>query len=330
MYRNQPKMTRTVSLCISADSICKYNKNIDQLTHAVYEISRSACMFKISEIILLNNNNKDNKYNKNTLIVASLLQFFITPRYLVKETFSNAFKNGTIPKNIFNKAKTLPLIPTIMEYLQPGINKDCNYREGISINKNVTKHRRKNADGKVLKIKKSIKTTKFVQIGSDKIMEIKSDNNSNDDEGSLPLNVRVTVDMKEKKVVGFKEAWGDKYCGYSVRICNDIIGLFTEVNTKLIGEDGYDMSILVKTCDFFNKKKTDDTMMLKEVSREDVKEKEHIVVVVVPKGQGQGQGQDPDQDENANEDVFDGTIRVPAGARVEEGCIVALGVVCHW
>ncbi|MFT8422750.1 MAG: putative RNA uridine N3 methyltransferase, partial [Gluconacetobacter sp.] len=73
----------------------------------------------------------------------------------------------------------------------------------------------------------------------------------------LPLNVRVTVDMAEKKVVGVQEAWGP-YTGYVVRLAASVEDVFTEVNTALVGEAGYDMSLVARTSDFFarTKKKT--------------------------------------------------------------------------
>lgn len=302
---------RTVSLSIPADVICRHNKNLDQLTHAAYEISRSACMFKVNELILLS---KD-KTDKKVIILGALLQFFITPRYLVKETFAKAFNNGTLPKNVFNKAKTMPIIPTLMEYLQPRVNKECKYREGISINKNILKHRRKNANGKVIKINKNLKTTKFVQVGLDKVIELSNEGSN----GGIPLNVRVTVDMNDKKIVSVKEAWGSSYTGYAIRIAGSIIEIFTEVNTDIVGEDGYDISVIVPTCDFFHKGKYNDD--IKEVNKEEVLKREHVVVVVVDGGENI---------EEEEKGVFDGKVRVPSGARAEEGAVVALGVVCKW
>ena len=312
---------RTVSLCVPVAVVCRHNRNLDQLTHAAYEIARSACMFKVSEVILLG----EGKEDRNSLTLGSLLQFFITPRYLVQETFAKAFASGQLPRNMFNKAKTLPLVPTLMEYLQPGVNKTCQYREGISINKNVLKHRRKNESGKVCKVSKAHKTTRFVQVGAGEVLEL-----AGETEG-LPLNVRVTVDMAQKKVVGVQEAWGP-YSGYVVRLAGTMVDVFTEVNTALVGEDGYDMSLVARTSDFFagtktakskSKSKAEAQMPLREVSKEVAGRKNHILVVVT------GPGEEKGEDEEAGE-IFDGAIRVPEGSRVEEGVVIALSVACQW
>lgn len=305
---------RTVSLCVPAAVVCRHNRNLDQLTHAAYEIARSACMFKVSEVIVLG----EGKEDRNSLVLGSLLQFFITPRYLVQETFAKAFASGQLPRNVFNKAKTLPLVPTLLEYLQPGVNKACKYREGISINKNVLKHRRKNASGKVCKVPKAHKTTRFVQVGAGEVLELAGETDG------LPLNVRVTVDMAEKKVVGVQEAWGP-YTGYVVRLAASVEDVFTEVNTALVGEDGYDMSLVARTSDFFARTKTKTPVLatLPEVSREEAGHKSHVLVVVTgPAGEGGA--------EDEAGELFDGAIRVPEGSRVEEGVVIALSVACRW
>lgn len=317
---------KTVSICIPADIICKQNKNLEQLTIAAYEIARSASLFKIKEIILLS---KD-KESKEILIFGSILQFFITPRYLVNETFFKLFKDKLIPKNIFNKAKKLPILPNLIEFLEPyKINKEIRFKEGISINKNINKKRRKNLNGKVIKINKNDKTTKFVQIGTDKLIKIKNDK-------GLPFNVRVSIDLKEEKVVSFKEAWGSKYCGYNIRICSNLIEIFTEVNTKLISKDGYDMSLIVKTSNFFNKDKNlDINKKLNEVNKQDLKDKRHLLVFVIGNERldlklNDKEGEGEDEEEEDEYEIFDGLIRVPTGSRIEEGVIVALSSVCQW
>lgn len=309
---------RTVSVCIRVADVCRHNRNMDQLTHAAYEIARSACMFKVGELVLLG----DGKEDRNSIVLGSLLQFFITPRYLVKETFAKAFESGQLPKNVFNKAKTLPPVPTLLEYLRPGVNEACHYREGITINKNVLKHRRKNARGKVCKVPKAAKTTRYVQVGTQEVVEVRGD------EG-LPLNVRVTVDMDTKQVVGVKEAWG-RYSGYVVRVAGGLVDVFTEVDTSLVGADGYDMSVVVRTGDFFGKRKSKSksksAKRLLEVSREQLVQKEHVLVVVT----GRSCEESDAGDEEEEEELFDGEIRVPDGSRVEEGVVIALSAVCKW
>jgi predicted SPOUT superfamily RNA methylase MTH1 len=288
---------KTISIAISAEHLCKHNKNLDQLTHAIYMIARNACLFQINEIIILGN--KTNESNeKDTLLVGSLFQFFITPRYLVQETFCKSFQTGKLPKNVFNKAKTMPLIPTIMEYLQPGINKDIKFREGISINKNILKLRSKTANGKVKKLPKNVKTTRFVQIGLNTVLEL--DNK----EDPLPLNVRVSVDMINKKVVSVQEAWKEKYCGYVVRAAMGVVEVFTEAPWE------YDIGILIKAGEMFSHNNEVENEKLD--SWEKVSGKMHSVIVVCPSVTGE------------EKELFDQTVGLNK-ARVEDGAVLAMG-----
>lgn len=303
---------RTVSLAISAELLCKHNRNLEQLTYAVYQIARNACLYKVAEVVVLGEENKE------TILVGSLFQFFITPRYLVKETFSRSLGSGALPKNVFNKGKTLPAIPGLLDFLHPAVNKRARYREGISINKNFLKHRTKTETGKVRKINKNLKTTRHVQVGLDRVVEL------GPDEDALPLNVRVSVDVEARKVVSVQDAWGDEYTGYSIRVAKDVVEVFTEAPIGLVGEDGYDMGVLVPAGDMFDRQhagQAHKTAALARVGVAECRRRKHPVLVVAG-GELAAKG--------AELGVFDCKLELPSRVRGEDGAVAAMGKLCTW
>lgn len=209
------------SICINAETLCRHNKGLEQLTYALHQISRNACQYEVKEIVILGN---DKVEESKILTICAILQYFITPKYLVKEVFRNSINK--LPNKVFKKCYKMPIIGKLKDYLQG--TKDN--REGISIIKNIK--RRKRDDGKVIKLNKNEKSTKFIQIGEKEMIEINEDN-------GIPLGVRVSINIKDKKIVNGEDIWG--YVGYNIRIAKDYTSIFTEA-----GGDGYEKGILVK------------------------------------------------------------------------------------
>lgn len=261
-----------VSLCIPSTVISNKNGyNLQQITSIVYQIARAATIYKIGEIVVLNvpedaesgapgevvvGGKKmftDDIEDENTVsseepsgdiddgfLLASLLQFFITPPYLVKQVFSedNCPKPQIIKK--FKYAAKLPKITTL-----PFMNehKYKLYKEGITIAKATPKIMKKN---KQVKASKKLTVTKYVNIGEkDAVMlNIKRE---------VPINSRVTVDIKNKTIVSPQEAYGQSGAksgfGYLVRLSTSFLSIFTESAV----EGGYTSTVFVNCDDTFNK-----------------------------------------------------------------------------
>lgn len=219
----------TVSICIDAVQIVKDYKNLRLLTEALYMVARHACDMGVVELIVLDE--ETNKGSLNGLRVGALLQYFVTPQYLVKETFKTAFSKG-LDKKIFNEAKKYPVIKSIKTYMKPWSDKDCVYREGISIVRKI--RREKKASGKVKKSTAREKSTEWVNVGLPKVVELV-------DNERVPFGVRVTVEIVDRekytgKIVSAKDAW--RYCGYVVRGACDSEGVFAGAGAVTDGE-GY-------------------------------------------------------------------------------------------
>jgi len=75
-------MAVSVSVCIPAETLSNQNKSLELLTHSVYEIARTCSFHKVNELIIIGA-----KDDKDVILISSLFQFFITPRYLISETF---------------------------------------------------------------------------------------------------------------------------------------------------------------------------------------------------------------------------------------------------
>lgn len=200
----------SVSLAFDGERLSRENPSLEKLTYAIHLIARHAAQRKINEIIIIGDPN-----DPCIVSIGALFQFFVTPRYLVRESLSQVLKKQHVPAKIFSKAKTLPPLPTLVTYLNSHADKSSPYREGLSIWKKARGH--KSASGKVHKASKSARTTRYVLVGEREVVEVKD---------PLPLHVRVSVDMKTKNVVSGRDAYG--YIGYTVRIASNVESVFTE------------------------------------------------------------------------------------------------------
>lgn len=263
--------TKTVnhSICIPT-TVLDSCKNLEQITYTLYQIARSACIYNVAEIVILkaesetnkgesdrkndkkrgakikfddgnNTNNASTEYLEDSekedgkkrlskpMLMASLLQFFITPPYLVNSVFKKDYMK------YFTYAKQLPRIPSLpfMRFYQ---DNNGRYREGLAI--------RMSKPGERGKSKKSFDQTKYINIGKDKNLELKGQ--------LVPINVRVTVDTIEQKVVSPEEAYGDfvgakASFGYHVRVAKSFADLFTQSPFP----QGYTQTVWINSGDFF-------------------------------------------------------------------------------
>ncbi|ODQ68580.1 DUF171-domain-containing protein [Nadsonia fulvescens var. elongata DSM 6958] len=252
-------------------------KSLQQAVHTVYQIARGVLTFGISEVVIyeavedikaaskiqvgavegeekpkkktfddedddfINKTKakpkkakKANEISAEAMMVATLLQFFITPSYLrqaifKKQTSSKKPKSKTnqdMIKSMMEYAKKLPKLPGL-----PFMNHSTRYREGISI---LSLHKSKKGN-----LVKNSGLTKYVNVGLKRAFQIDT---------SIPLNARVTVDLKEKKIVAASEAYGQdaNSFGYNVRMANQFSNVFTQSSI----ENGYDYTVWIGSGEF--------------------------------------------------------------------------------
>lgn len=325
--------TPNVSICIPSTVISDKNGyNLQQITSIVYQIARAATIFQIKEIVVLDipQNEEETVGGKkkfseelvdgeeesastskeitSSYLLASLLQFFITPPYLIKTIFNKTNCRHPEIINKFKYAYKLPKISTLPFMNSP--NK--NFKEGITISKKSPKIVKK---GKVVKNTKKIEVTKYVNIGESEPVKlnIKQD---------IPINSRVTVDLTSKTVVSPEEAYGSQgnmsTFGYYVRICSKFSQIFTESSI----ETGYSKSIFINCDDYFLKhgKNLD---KLGDYSPAE----ENIVLIMG----NYNDYQTSFQKDKLNLDgvdsmvqMFDNKVDIPGNVRIEDGLLMAL------
>ncbi|KAG7820298.1 hypothetical protein KL928_001735 [Ogataea angusta] len=307
-------MTSSITLCIPSSCISRSNcKNLEQATFTAYQIARAACTYNVGEIVILDvpenteaeESNKIKFEEKNTTasdssrLLASLLQFFTTPSYLVKSVFQASVIE------YFKIAKKLPKISTL-PYMQN--DAAACFREGISIPKmSVVK---KNAEGKVVKKKKPA-TTKYVNTGEREILEL---------EKEIPINTRVTVNTKTKSVVSPDEAYGKagalRTFGYHVRVATRFSSLFTEPGYT----EGYDRCIYVSSGDYFSNEQPATGLPSYQ------KESNKRLLLVVAKWNDIQKAFKYETIEGVTEpqQMMDCTLEIPLGTRIEDGVLVSL------
>ncbi|GMG28025.1 unnamed protein product [Ambrosiozyma monospora] len=367
--KTQPSTKFTLcvpSSCISK-SVCG---NLEQVTHVAYQIAKAACLYNVGEIVVLQIPKEETKqeesttqlpvdpsairsvtetgaikktfddtvivdkdgdskmdeeeskptkktdesepdYRSDSLLLASLLQFFVTPPYLLKSTF----KDKDLLKK-FQYAKKLPKISTL-PFMQ---NNSGDFKEGLTIDKKPPK-REKTKSGKVKKIKHKLNVTKFVNVGEAKLLELAT---------PVPVNVRVTVNIKTKQIVSPLQAYGvtgaKASFGYQVRISKNFISMFTEASYS----EGYSKSLYVNSGDFFfngTSKLNHKLDTLKEINTVDSK-KDVLVLLVVSKWRDLCLAFDHDKSSlegvTGAEQMFDGKLGIPSGTRIEDGSLIAL------
>ena len=188
------------SICIPTtviDNCC----NLEQATFTAYQIARTAVLFNVQEIVVLDLS-KDKKHEKksrpekcitDSLLLATLLQYYVTPPNLLDTTFKKKNKSYLKYAFAFPPLHQLPFMVESVE--QP-------YKEGLSI---APDNSEKQTDGNL---------TNLVYIGRNNIITLANQN--------IPKTVRVTVDTQRKEVVSPGVAYKEKPLGYHVRMASNL------------------------------------------------------------------------------------------------------------
>lgn len=231
-------LSKTVnySLCIPTTVLANC-RNLEQITFAIYQIAKTATIFNVGEIVVLNLGDKSEKSKKHenslsdAMLIASLLQYFVTPPYLVNTVFKKQYTR------YFQAAAKLPRL-SALPFMRHRNEDKGRYREGLAIR--MTKP----GQTSIKKKNKEFKQTKFINIGKAEPLELKSQ--------LVPVNVRVTVDTVEQRVVSPQEAYGDfvganASFGYHVRVANNFGSIFTECAFP----NGYSQAIWINSGDYY-------------------------------------------------------------------------------
>lgn len=344
-----------ISICIPSTVISLKNAyNLQQITNIIYQIAKACTIYKVAEIIVFdvpqsNNDKEDDKLtvvvgskvkfvedepektlanpskksNVNgdkvspSLLVASLLQFFITPPYLVKTMFSShlnsKFKN-ILPK--FTYAFKLPKITTLPFMQNNQVYKD--FKEGMIIPRETPLMKKKN---KKTKSDHKITVSKYVNIGEKEALKLNI-------KREIPIYSRVTVDLKNKTVVSPLQAYGvvghKAAFGYHVRMASEFNKIFTQSPIS----DGYSSTIYVNCDDYFgnNNKisELDNLLTFKEATGN--------VLMVLGNYKDLQAGFKADTS-NVFENIdsvahlFDSKLNIPDGCRIEDAILISLAKV---
>ncbi|KAL3237893.1 putative methyltransferase [Nakaseomyces bracarensis] len=215
------------AVCVPT-SILDGCSNLSQITYVVYQLARTLTLFNVTEVVVLDLQKKkpsEKKKLTDAMLLASLLQYFVTPPYLIKSVFKKEYLT------YFKEAAKLPRLSALPFMRYP---EEHRYREGLAI-------RMSKPDPNS---KKEFKQTKYVNVGNKEPLELKAQ--------LVPINVRVTVDTVEKKVVSPEEAYGDYVgakasYGYHVRIAKSFAELFTASPFP----QGYSQTVWCNSGDFY-------------------------------------------------------------------------------
>lgn len=234
-----PSKTFETSICVptSAISSCV---NIEQITYTVYQIAQAAVLFAVGEVVVLETNDEPAKSHKedelsDSMLIATLLQYFVTPPYLLRTVFKQKYFH------YFKYAAKLPRL-SALPFMRYYLSNKNRYREGLAIP--MSKERISQVNNSSGSSKKTFKQTKHINIGKSEPLVLKSQ--------LVPTNVRVTVDLLEKRIVSPSEAYGDfvgakASFGYQVRVANTFAELFTDSSWP----QGYSQAIWVNSGDYY-------------------------------------------------------------------------------
>ncbi|AJR77362.1 hypothetical protein H749_YJM195G00551 [Saccharomyces cerevisiae YJM195] len=209
------------SICIPTTVIDNCN-NLEQVTFTAYQIARTAVLFNVQEIIVLDQS-KDKKHEKKSrsketisdcLLLATLLQYFVTPPNLLDTTFKKKNKLYLKCASTFPPLNQLPFMNASAEQ---------HYKEGLSITRDSSKGKSDDA------------LTNLVYIGKNQIITLSNQN--------IPNTARVTVDTERKEVVSPIDAYKGKPLGYHVRMAstlNEVSEGYTKIVWVNSGDFHYD------------------------------------------------------------------------------------------
>lgn len=238
-----PSKTCRFSICVGTSMISNC-KNLEQITNVLYQVAKACLIYHVNELVILNDNLEEKPYSgekrtSKSVIMSTILQYFITPEYLVKSTFKKKYMPLLKYCSKLPKISTLPFNKLInqgdVEVKKDMLNK---YREGISV---TMKHPNKKASSKY-------EQTKYIQIGEAELLELSNQ--------LIPTNVRVTVNKQTREIVTPEEAYGkdnlnihSDNIGYTIRTVDSIENLYL----GCIKKEGYDQSLLINCGDIHSK-----------------------------------------------------------------------------
>lgn len=340
----------TYSLCIPSTIIARSNaRNLEQVTNVAYQVAKAATIFQVSEIVVLDippqplklnavseiklegstgnvkvkfGDNEDDPVSKptakkqkvevetsdeldsNALLFATLLQYFVTPKYLTKAVFRESKYNKK-----FKYAEKLPTISSL-----PFMNNNRvgdHFKEGLTTAKHTPKVQKR---GKKVSALKKLTVTKYVNIGESTPLELQGK--------EVPVNVRVTVDLKNKKVVSPQVAYGisgsKAAFGYYVRLAKLISAVFTELSFP----EGYTDSIFVNANEYFNEDAETSLERAKCIT-----EGNALIIIGKLKHLETCFKKETIEGVNNVTEMFDSELKVPAGLRIEDAVMVGLAKV---
>lgn len=350
------------ALCVPSSIISSRNaKNLQQITSIAYEVARAATLYNVAEVVILkiqppemaeqileeknaqsietqsemggkkimfnlpgedkadkpdaNDEQKVDSSNineNNAMLFATLLQFFVTPPYLVKSVFA-----GNLYGTKFKYAQSLPKLSTLPFMCNNHVHKS--FREGLTIPKKspkVSKKKKKHSRSQKLSV------TNYVNIGSSEALKL---------DAQVPVNVRVTVDLRNKKIVSPVHAYGVAGSrlafGYHVRVCNSFSALFTESSLP----DGYTSSIYISCDDYFDSSSSSlRSKLLKYSPPANIGDSATVLLVLanlndlvrscLSDQENLAGVSDPCQ-------MFDSELAIPKGARIEDAALIALATL---
>lgn len=340
------------SLCIPSSVISKANaRNLEQATHIAYQVAKAACAYNVSEIVILpiptaeeireqeelkaartvqltgSSGNKKIMFNSaqedeiqkpdvaqtnpamtksddtdnNAVLFATLLQYFVTPPYLVKSVYKDSPY-----RHKFVHAQKLPKLSTLPFMNNNGVA--AQFKEGLTVAK---KSPRVVKGGKKTSALRKLKVTKYVNVGEETLLELAGP--------EVPVNVRVTVDKKNRKVVSPSEAYGVAGCkasfGYHVRLAQTFSQIFTELSFP----EGYTESILVNANNYFRSESGAQLPAAEKPTLGNV-----LLVLGNLNDLDYAFSQDTIEGVESVSEMFDSEMAVPAGLRVEDAAMVSL------
>lgn len=339
----------TYSLCIPSSVISTSNaRNLEQVTNIAYQVAKAASVFQVSEIVILDippkksqetvaevklegstgnvkvkfgDNDADpvpksakktqgakeqdpDDLDSNAILFATLLQYFVTPKYLTKAVFNASKYNKK-----FKYAEKLPTLSTLPFMNNNNVGDD--FKEGLTTPKHTPKVQKRNKKASALK---KLKVTKYVNIGGSTLLELAGK--------EVPVNVRVTIDVKNKKVVSPQVAYGvsgsKAAFGYYVRLAKLITAVFTELSFP----DGYTDSVFVNANEYFGNGPKTSLDLAQPISKGNV-------LLVVSKLEHLEHCFKQENIEGISKvtEMFDSELKVPAGLKIEDAVMVALSKI---
>ena len=278
-----------------------------------------------------NTDERVNDDKDDALLLASLLQFFITPPYLIKTMFLprlNPKFGQVLPK--FKYAFKLPKIPSL-PFMQNN-NVHEHFKEGIIIPRETPKIKSKTDKQKLVPSPHKVTVSKYVNIGESEAMKL-------DIAREVPVYSRVTIDVRNKTIVSAKQAYGINghklSFGYHVRMVND--NQFNKVFTNSPLSDGYSQTIFVNCDDYFDKwsKLVDESVPLFEKKGDANGNNDNLLIILGNYGTIQRNFQSDEAKSSIFEGLdnvlklFDCRLDIPKGCRIEDATLIALTKLLH-